>query len=124
MKLYKHNEIALFALLAVTSVLLAGCVICKTDEHYTGRDRPIGNHTLRQIECGQTSRDWLVAVLGEPTEESLTEEGTQILKYKCILKKDNAFVLFPIIIVDNKETDQSVSFEIKDGIVQRYWKEG
>ena len=124
MKLYKHNEIALFALLAVTSVLLAGCVICKTDEHYTGRDRPIGNHTLRQIVCGQTTRDWLVAVLGEPTEESLTEEGTQILKYSCILKKDNAFVLFPIIIVDNKETDHSVSFEIKDGIVQRYWKEG
>jgi len=124
MKLYKHNEIALFALLAVTSVLLAGCLISKTDEHYTGRDRPIGNHALRQIECGQTTKDWLVAALGEPTEERFTEDGTEILKYRCIMKKDNAFVLFPIIIVDDKETDHSVSFEIKDGIVQRYWKEG
>ncbi len=124
MKLYKHNEIALFALLVVTSFLLVGCVISKTDEHYTGRDRPIGNQTLRQIQCGQTTKDWLVAALGEPTEERLTEDGTEILKYRCTMKKDNAFVLFPIIIVDDKETDHSVSFEIKDDIVQRYWKEG
>lgn len=124
MKLYKQSEIALSAWLVVTSFLLAGCVISKTDEHYTGRDRPIGNQTLRQIECGETTKDWLVAALGEPTEEHLTEDGTEILKYRCIMKKDNAFVLFPIIIVDDKETDHSVSFEIKDGIVQRYWKEG
>lgn len=39
--------------------------------------------------------------------------------------KYNEFVLFPIVFVDDeKKADHSVSFEIKDGIVQRFWKEG
>ena len=39
--------------------------------------------------------------------------------------KYNEIVLFPIVFIDDqKETDHSVSFEIKDGIVQRFWKEG
>jgi len=91
---------------------------------YTGRERPVGNETLKQIECGQTTKDWLVAALGEPTEQSMTEDGTEILRYRCTEKKDNQFILFPIVFVDDdKEIDHSVSFEIKDGIVQRYWKE-
>jgi len=124
MKLYKLSEIALYMSLVVTSVLLAGCVVCQSDVQYTGRERPVGNETLKQIECGQTTKDWLVAALGEPTEQSMTEDGTEILRYKCTEKKDNQFILFPIVFVDDdKETDHSVSFEIKDGIVQRYWKE-
>ena len=125
MKPYKYNEIVLFAMLVVMSFFLAGCLVSDSDVSYRGRKRPIGNQTLRQIECGQTTRDWLVAALGEPTEQSKTEDGTEILKYRCIETRDNAFVLFPIVFVDDeKETDHSVSFEIKDGIVQRYWKEG
>jgi len=125
MKLYKRSEIALFVSLALTSALLVGCLVSDSEVSYKGRKRPIGNQTLRQIECGQTTRDWLVAALGEPTEELLTEDGTEILKYRCTETKDNQFILFPIVFVDDeKEIDHSVSFEIKDGIVQRYWKEG
>ena len=125
MRPYNYKEIALFALLVVTSVLIAGCLVSDSEVSYVGRKRPIGNQALRQIECGQTTRDWLVAALGEPTEQSVTEDGTEILKYRCIETRDNEFVLFPIVFVDDeKETDHSVSFEIKDGIVQRFWKEG
>jgi len=124
MKHYKVSEIALFAVLVVTSILLVGCVATRSKVQYTGRERPVGNETLKQIECGQTTKDWLVAALGEPTEQSMTEDGTEILRYKCAIKKDNQFILFPIVFVDDeKEIEHSVSFEIKDGIVQRYWKE-
>jgi hypothetical protein len=125
MKPYKYNEIVLFALLVVISFMLAGCLVSDSEVSYAGRKRPIGNQALRQIECGQTTRDWLVAALGEPTEKSLTEDGTEIFRYKCIETRDNEFILFPIVFVDDeRETDHSVSFEIKDGIVQRFWKEG
>jgi outer membrane protein assembly factor BamE (lipoprotein component of BamABCDE complex) len=121
MKLYKLGEIAFFVSLAVTSVLLIGCVVSDTDEQYTG----VGDDTLKQIRCGRTTRDQLVATLGEPCEQQVTDNGTEILKYKCTIKKDNQFVLFPVVIVNDKEqAEYTVAFEIKDGIVQRYWKEG
>jgi hypothetical protein len=121
MKHYKFIEIALFVSLIVTSVLLVGCVATKSDVHYTGVD----NSQLRQVERGKTTKDWLVTVLGEPTEQSMTEEGAEILRYKCTEKRDNKFVLFPppIVIDDKKEIEHTVVFKLKDGIVQRYWKE-
>jgi len=121
MKMNKRGEIALFVSLVATSVLVVGCVVCKTDEQYTG----IQTETLKQVERGQTTKDWLVATFGEPSERSVTEEGTELLKYKCTKKKDNKFVLFPppIVIKDEKEMEHTVVFEVKDGIVQRYWKE-
>ncbi|MHC4425318.1 MAG: hypothetical protein ACYSYV_04380 [Planctomycetota bacterium] len=122
MKLYKHGEIALFVSLLAVSVLVVGCVVCQTDEHYTG----IENEALEQVEPGQTTKDELVERFGEPTEQLLTDEGTEILRYKCVRTKDNQFVLFPppIVITDDEAVEHTVAFELRDGIVQRYWKEG
>lgn len=36
MKLNKSGEIAFFVLLVATLILVVGCVVCKTDEQYTG----------------------------------------------------------------------------------------
>ena len=122
MKLNKCGEIGLFVALLATSLLVVGCVVCETDEQYTG----IENETLKQVECGQTTRDWVVETFGEPSEQVLRDDGTEILKYKCIRKKDNKFVMFPppIVIKDEKDVEHTVAFEVRDGIVRRYWKEG
>ncbi len=122
MKLYKHNEIALFVSLLAMLVLMGGCVVYNADEQYTG----VENKMLKEIECGQTTRDWLVETFGEPTELLMTDDGGEILRYKCVKKKDNKFVMFPppIVIKDDKQVEHVVVFEVKDGVVQRYWKEG
>ncbi len=122
MKLHKCGEIGLFVALLAASVLVVGCVVIKTDEQYTG----IENETLKQVECGQTTRDWVVETFGEPSEQILADDGSEILKYKCVRKKDNKFVMFPppIVIKDDKDVIHTVVFEVRDGIVQRYWKEG
>jgi hypothetical protein len=121
MKMKKFGEIALFVSLAVTLVLLVGCVATQSDVRYSGVD----NSQLRQIKSGRTTKDQLLAIVGEPTEESMTEDGSEILRYKCIEKKDNKFAMFPppIAIEDKKETEHTVVFKLKDGIVQRHWKE-
>ena len=121
MKQYKRGEIALFASLVVTSVLLVGCLVTKSNVHYSG----VENSQLRQIKYGTTTKDELVAIVGEPTEQSMTEEGAEILRYKCIEKRDNQFVLFPppIVIDDKKEIEHTIVFKLRDGIVQRHWKE-
>jgi len=122
MKLYKHNEIALSVSLLAMSVLMGGCVVYNADEQYTG----VENKMLKEIECGQTTRDWLVETFGEPTELLMTDDGGEILRYRCVKKKDNKFVMFPppIVIKDDKQVEHVVVFEVKDGVVQRYWKEG
>jgi hypothetical protein len=55
----------------------------------------------------------------------MMEDGSEILRYKCTEKRNNQFVLFPppIVINDKKEIEHTVVFKLKDGIVQRYWKE-
>lgn len=122
MKLHKCGEAGLFAALVAVSFLMAGCVVCETDEQYTG----VENDTLKQVECGQTTRDWVIETFGEPSEQILADDGSEILKYKCVRKKDNKFVMFPppIVIRDEKDVEHTVAFEVRDGIVQRYWKEG
>ncbi len=122
MKLNKCGEIGLVAAVVAASILVTGCVVCETDEQYTG----IEKDTLKRVECGQTTRDWVVETFGEPSEQILTDDGGEILKYKCVRKKDNKFVMFPppIVIKDEKDVEHTVAFEIREGIVQRYWKEG
>jgi hypothetical protein len=121
MKNYQFNETALFVLLAITSVLLAGCLVSDSSVRYSG----VESSQLRQIKQGITTKDQLVEIVGEPTEQSMTEDGAEILKYKCTTTKDNQFVMFPppIVIDDTKETEHTVVFKIRDGVVQRHWKE-
>jgi hypothetical protein len=122
MKLHKYGSFGLVAILSATSVLVVGCIVCQTDEQYTGVD----NNKLKQVECGQTTRDWVIDTFGEPSEQITTDDGSEILKYKCVRKKDNKFVMFPppIVINDERDVKHTIAFEVKDGIVQRYWKEG
>ena len=121
MKSYKYNEIILFTLLLVTSVLLAGCLATQSDVRYSG----IENSQLRQIKYGITTRDRLVEIVGEPSEQSMMEDGNEYLRYKCTETRDNQFAMFPppIALKDKKETEHTIVFKIRDGIVQRHWKE-
>ena len=121
MKHYKFNEIALFASLVLTSILLFGCVATESNVHYSG----VENSQLRQIKSGRTTKDQLLAIVGEPTEESMAEDGSEILRYRCIEKKESRFAMFPppIAIEDKKEIEHTIVFKLKDDIVQRHWKE-
>ena len=122
MKRERYSEVTLYVSLLVMLVLMGGCVVCQVDEEYSG----VENGMLREVECGQTTREWLVETFGEPTELLIADDGSEILRYKCVRKKDNKFVMFPppIVIKDDKQVEHIVAFEVRDGIVQRYWKEG
>ena len=122
MKFHKYSEIGLFTALAAVSFLVVGCVVCRTDEQYTG----VENDTLKQVKCGQTTRAWVIETFGEPSEQILTDDGGEILKYKCVRKKDNKCVMFPppIVIRDEKDVEHTGALEVREGVVRRYWKEG
>ena len=121
MKLNRPKKSALFVLMIVMTVVLVGCVATESNVHYTG----VESSHLRQIERGLTTKDELLAIVGEPTEQRTAEDGTEVLRYACKEIKDSKFAMFPppIAIEDKKEKEHTVAFELRDGIVQRYWEE-
>ncbi|MBN1807153.1 MAG: hypothetical protein JW837_18040 [Sedimentisphaerales bacterium] len=121
MKKYKFNEKALFISFIITSILLAGCIVSDTSMRYSGVER---SHLIK-IKPGITTKEKLLDLIGEPSEQSVIADGVEILKYKCIMNKDEKVVLFPppLIIDHKKETEHLVVFRIEDGIVQRRWRE-
>lgn len=121
MKNYEFNERALIVSLVIVSILLSGCLVSDSSVRYSG----VQNSQLRQIKHGITTKDQLIGMVGEPTEESIAEDGDEILKYRCTMTKDNQFVLFPppIVVDDTKETEHTIVFKIHDGVVRRHWKE-
>ena len=121
----KHAIRRLIRVAATVCILpLAGCMIYNSDVSYGDKGKPLSDSTLDQIECGKTTKDWIVATLGEPSEQSTTKDGVEVLEYRYSRKKDNNFVLLPFVIInDEGENKQTVYFEIRDGVVKNYWKE-
>lgn len=117
----KSRQNALFLTIVLVAILFSGCIVIDKDEKCTG----IEKSELKQVECGKTTRDELIDSFGKPTEQNMADNGSEILRYKCTKEKDNAFVMFPppIVIEDDKVIEHIIAFEIRDGIVQRHWKE-
>ncbi len=103
---------------------LAGCLVYHSDVRYGDRGRAPTGHTLDQIQTGTTTRDWVLATLGEPSRQSTTKDGAEVLEYQYSRKKDNSFVFCPFVFInDEGEETQTLYFEIEDGVVTKFWKE-
>ena len=114
----------IITLVAIGSLLpAAGCFIWNSDVNYGDKGAPLTDSTLKQIEPGTTTKAWVLATLGKPSQESTTEEGAELLKYKYS-KSTTSNVVMPFLIVDDeKKLEQTVCFEVKDGVVQKCWVE-
>ncbi|MBN1505739.1 MAG: hypothetical protein JW955_02775 [Sedimentisphaerales bacterium] len=112
------------SLIVIGSLLpVAGCFIWNSDVSYGEKGAPLSTGTFKQIRCGETTRDWLIVTLGQPSEQSTTDAGGELLKYKYS-KTEETNVVMPFVIVnDEKKRVQTVYFEIKEGVVQKYWVE-
>jgi hypothetical protein len=105
-------------------VILVGCISGRTNIKYGPNGPPAGSKTLKQIKVGETSKAWLISALGEPSSESKTPEGTEVLKYHYVKEVDSSFEISPFLDFDDeKEEHITLYFEIKDGIVTRFWKD-
>ncbi len=103
---------------------LAGCLIYSDDTRYGEKGKAPTEHTLDQIQTGTTTRDWVLATLGDPSRQSTTEEGTELLEYQYSRKKDNQFIFCPFVFInDEGEEKQTLYFEVANGVVTKFWKE-
>jgi hypothetical protein len=103
---------------------LAGCISSRSDVTYGPKGPPVRSSTLRQLKCGETSREWLLSVLGEPSRATRTSDNTEVLTYEYTKTVDSDFSFFIFFDADNRREERTVYvFEVQDGVVTRYWKE-
>jgi outer membrane protein assembly factor BamE (lipoprotein component of BamABCDE complex) len=121
----KHAPRRNIGILLVVSLLpAAGCLVYSNDSRYGDKGKPPTARTLDQVQSGTTTKDWVLATLGEPSHESTTKDGTEVLEYQYSRKKDNQFILCPFVFIDDDgEERQTLYFEIEDGVVTKFWKE-
>ncbi len=119
-----RRAISLVAALAIFSAFLTGCISSGSVSEFEGPS--IGDRTLSQIEPGETTQTWVLAVLGEPTERATIDdpEGTvkvwKWVRRKIVTTKGSAFV---VSSRSKSEEVRTVYVEFKDGVVTRAWRD-
>lgn len=80
----------------------------------------IGDETLKQFEVGVTTEAWLLAILGEPTEQAPVENipNTKVLRYSL---EESSSGLASVLSGSSRKNTAVVYFVVTDGIVTRYW---
>jgi len=108
-------------LLALLSV--PGCVHSSSDARYGPEGPAPDKQTSRQIKPGETTEAWLLSTLGHPPNRRPTDDGKTILKYHYSKKTDSSFVLAPFLHRQDQETEYTNHyFEVKDGLITKFWK--
>ncbi len=113
-------------LVLLVAMMLAGvgCVSSHSDVTYGSKGPAVPSSTLRQIKVGETSKSWLLGVLGEPSRSARTSPSTEVLTYVYTKTVDSNFSFFIFFDSDNRREERTVHvFEVEDGIVTRHWKE-
>ena len=111
--------------LAVCIFCLAGCLVTSSKQvKETGT--PVSSNTLRQVEPGVTTTDWLLATLGPPTSRNAVadQHNTEILAYQHEVVRTSRGKVFLLFSGSSNTVDaQRTFFEVADGVVTRYWTE-
>ncbi|RMH25951.1 MAG: hypothetical protein D6693_08100 [Planctomycetota bacterium] len=119
----RSRPLALAALLLVGAVTLGGCISSGSVSEYEGPN--IGDRTLAQIEPGETTRAWILAVLGEPTERSTVDGAGDVEVWKWVRRKMTTTRGSALVVSSKSRTEEvrTVYVELTDGVVTRAWRD-
>ncbi|MCZ6651872.1 MAG: hypothetical protein O7D91_02460 [Planctomycetota bacterium] len=98
----------------------SGCIMSlSTFENTSGSI--VSPDILTQIKEGQTTKDWLIDHLGQPTATADRGDGMEDLTYEAVTRVVEHFRVLLLVSIE-KRVDQIEQwvFELKDDIVHRY----
>jgi outer membrane protein assembly factor BamE (lipoprotein component of BamABCDE complex) len=102
---------------------MPGC-IASGSSHVSSEGRYIGHDTLTKIEPGETTKEWVLAVLGTPTNQTTLDDGTQIWKWSSKKVTKSKGSVFLLVRGSSRDvTERTVYVEFEDEIVKRAWKD-
>ena len=112
------SKLALAALL----LLLPGCIV-NADSHVHRSGRVVGPQTVAQIVPGKR-KDFVVALLGEPTSTTPLAGGTEIWKWEFSEKRVRSGSL--LFVFDSDETTErngATYVEFENDVVLKAWQD-
>lgn len=109
--------------LVLASAVLGGCLItASTRRSYDGVVP--SDETIKEIEIGKTTVEWLIAVAGKPSSREKVDDHTELLRYEKTATVDKSFFVFLLMQSRvNTSTRETVVFEVVDGVVTKCWAE-
>lgn len=100
--------------------LLPGCLI-GSHSRTENVGRYVSQTTLSQIQPGK-SKEYVLALIGEPTTRTTVDEHTELWKWSCVERKDSGGHVIFLISADNRtEIERTTFVELHDGVVVRAW---
>jgi hypothetical protein len=114
-----QKKVYLIVLFTIT--LLSGCVLnVESDKSARGAFWDEGD--LGAIKRGDTSSDWILKYLGEPSKKIVAYDGNEVWQYtyRDMKETEVGFIFLFHIDVENESTRQ-LNVEIDDGTVKDYW---
>ena len=113
----------LAAALIAATLPLAGCLIRSSSSSRLRGDY-VGPTTFSQIEPGETTAEWVRAVLGEPTRRETLDDGSQIWVWSHERRRKSSGGVFLIFGgSSDRETVGRAYVQIEDGIVTKAWRD-
>jgi outer membrane protein assembly factor BamE (lipoprotein component of BamABCDE complex) len=110
------------AAFALCALGLCGCVI-NTGSHSETSGRYIGEQTFEQVSPGK-SKEFVLAVLGEPTTKTPLSDGSEIWKWLYRQKKKSSGSVLFVFNGDSSTETQSATFVMfKDDVVTQAWRD-
>jgi hypothetical protein len=100
---------------------MTGCLFTVDSKQKTGYSQ-WHSADVERIQIGQTDADWISKTFGSPQRESTYADGSQIWRYENVNESESRVGLFLLFQVNVENEDaETLSIELKDGIVANYW---
>ena len=110
------------AALSLVAFGLCGCII-NTGSHSEQSGKYISQQTFEQVTPG-TSKEFVLAVWGEPTTKTPLSDGTEIWKWRYRqTKKSSGSVLFVFNGDSTTETETATDVLFKGDVVSQAWRD-
>jgi outer membrane protein assembly factor BamE (lipoprotein component of BamABCDE complex) len=114
------NALRFASVLLCSIVFTSGCAVI--DSHTSTRvsGQVVGDDVLASVRPGITTESRLIEMLGEPGSVVENEDGSRQLNYHSKrVTRSKTELLFVIDSSSTKERVQTISFEVKDGVVTK-----
>lgn len=125
MKRLTTGRILLGACMLWACLACGGCLV-NSSAHvsYGEAGPPVSDETLAKVKPGETPRAWLLSVLGEPARTEKIDDETELLVYDYVKKEQASFCVLVLLGTSAKnEKHTTLYFELRRGVVQRYWRD-
>jgi hypothetical protein len=111
------------SVLAMGMLMMTGCLFTVDSDRNISSAR-WSDHELESIVRGQTSATWVRDSFGEPSRSTEFEDGSMLWRYNNRSQVETEVGLFLLFHIDvEKQIEQQLNIEIKNGIVSDYWVE-